>query len=58
MHTGVLGIKKMSYGYDLENIISECTFPKSNIGNVSDKNPYNWINALFIQIAVMKYWDP
>lgn len=45
MHAGVVGIKKMSYGYDLENIISECTFPKANIGNVSDKNPNNWINA-------------
>lgn len=37
MHAGVVGIKKKSYGYDLENIISECTFPKPNIGSVTDK---------------------
>lgn len=36
MHAGVVGIKKKSYGYDLENIVSECTFPKANIGNGSD----------------------
>lgn len=36
MHAGVVGIKKMSYRYDLENIVSECTFPKANIGNAGD----------------------
>lgn len=36
MHAGVVGIKKKSYGYDLGNIISECTFPKANIGNARD----------------------
>lgn len=35
MHAGLLGLKK-SNGYDLENIVSECTFPKANIGNASD----------------------